>query len=156
MSSSEPIVVRLVSTVAAPPEVAFEVATDVETWPHTNPTCRAVEVLAREGLATTFRFMAPDGGEWRSTQYACRAGLFSYTERHDPPPPLTSLAFTRHFEALAGGGARVFDEVNCALLPGRADALGVVATHVVGHWGAVDQAFRARVEARARENGGER
>ena len=150
---------RAAFTVRAPAEVAFDVATDVDDWPHSNPTCRAVDVLARDGFATSFRFVAAGGEEWRSTQYACRAGLFSYTERHDPPAPLASLAFVRRFRVAGAGRAEVVEEVSCRLRPGSGDALPLVVARIAAHRAAAEESFRARAEARGRaapDNGGDR
>jgi hypothetical protein len=150
---------RAAFALRASPEVAFDVATDVEDWPLSNPTCRAVEVLARDGFATSFRFVGAGGEVWRSTQYACRAGLFSYTERHDPPAPLASLAFVRRVRAVGGGRAEVVEEVICRLRPGSGDELPLVVARIAAHRGAAEESFRARVEARGRaapETGGDR
>jgi hypothetical protein len=137
--------------VRTPVRFAFETVDRVENWPQINPSCQAVDILGREGQKTTFRFVASDGREWVSSHYASPDGDFSFTERHDPTPPVAAFQCTRTYRQLDSDSTTITEEITCALADGCEDQELPLAAAIDAHARQIQPVMRAQVEARYAE-----
>jgi hypothetical protein len=141
------VVVARSFVVGVPAQFAAESLNRLEDWPRMNPTCVRVDILARDGLRTDFRFTSRTGAAWSSSHYAAPDSSFSFTEQHAPAPPLAALQIVRRYAPLAERASLVAEEVTAVLLAGREAEAARIAHTIAAHAVRVQTAVKTYLEA---------
>jgi hypothetical protein len=119
--------------VNVPRSFAFELTSNLANWPRMNPTCKRIEVVASEGHKRIFCFGSSDQTEWLSTIFVDSDGGFTFSERHDPPPPLAVLQFVRLYRALGESQTEIIEEVIYEMRAGDEDRNEEVRGRLLEH-----------------------